>query len=151
MWAKAMTDSVLLQAGRGDAARLQGRRGQTRQFQIPLQGPRPRVWHSERGGRRRSEITALLLLFTPASPRKYETPVIEHDMLIITVAGLHLKTPQEDMFPSQRIRWKRSSHFEFLAAPFVPYWVFLGYVNAAFWLCRYSRTEQSCLAGRGRL
>lgn len=51
-----MTDSVLLQAWWGDTARLQGRCGQTRQLQIPLQGPRPRVWHSERGGRRGSKI-----------------------------------------------------------------------------------------------
>lgn len=53
-----MTDSVLLQAGWGDTARLQGRCGQARQFQIPLQGPRPRVWHSKRGGRRGCKIIA---------------------------------------------------------------------------------------------
>lgn len=53
---------VCFQAGRGDTARLQGSCRQTRQFQIPLQGPWPRVWHSERGGRRGSKITAPISL-----------------------------------------------------------------------------------------
>lgn len=47
------------QARRSDTAGLQGRCGQTRQFQIPLQSPRPGVWHSERGGRPASKIIGI--------------------------------------------------------------------------------------------
>lgn len=90
-----MTDSVFLQVGRGHAARLQGCRGQAGQFQIPLQGSRPRVWHREGGGRRGSKIIASTS-FRSAPLSKHNVPLTESDMLMIAVPVLFFQALQRD-------------------------------------------------------